>query len=359
VTGIAGYDTIRWEDNRVVMLDQRRLPTQEIYLTCTDYHEVVEAIRTLAIRGAPAIGVAAAMAAALGSRQIQTADVAQFRQHFLDICRVIAAARPTAVNLMWGVTRMENLVAAQADASVSQLQASLVAEAHQVLAEDIAINRKLSEHGQVVIHQGDTVLTHCNAGGLATGGYGTAVGVIRAAWEAGKKIQVLADETRPILQGARLTAWELLKLGIPHTLITDNSAASLMAQGKVQVIVVGADRIAGNGDVANKIGTYGVAVLAQYHNIPFYVAAPMSTFDFTLASGAQIPIEMRDSREVTHINGLPIAPEGTPALNQAFDVTPHRLITGLITEVGIFRPPLEAALQAWQDRRQAPESNPR
>ena len=356
MTGIAGYDTIRWEDNRVVMLDQRLLPTQEVYLTCTDYHEVVEAIRTLAIRGAPAIGVAAAMAAALGARQIRTTDPVRFRQHFGDLCRVISAARPTAVNLGWGVARMEKLVAARPDAGVEELQAELVAEAQRVLAEDIAINRKLSEHGQVIIHAGDTVLTHCNAGGLATGGYGTAVGVIRAAWEAGKQIQVLADETRPVLQGARLTAWELLKLGIPHTLITDNSAASLMAQGKVQVIVVGADRIAGNGDVANKIGTYGVAVLAQYHNIPFYVAAPLSTFDFTLASGAQIPIERRDSREVTHIHGLPIAPEGTPALNQAFDVTPNRLITGLISEVGIFRPPLEAALQAWQERGQAPAS---
>ncbi|HAY22393.1 MAG TPA: S-methyl-5-thioribose-1-phosphate isomerase [Desulfobacterales bacterium] len=330
----------------MVMLDQRRLPTQEIYLTCTDYHEVVEAIRTLAIRGAPAIGVAAAMAAALGSRQIQTADVAQFRQHFLDICRVIAAARPTAVNLMWGVTRMENLVAAQADASVSQLQASLVAEAHQVLAEDIAINRKLSEHGQVVIHQGDTVLTHCNAGGLATGGYGTAVGVIRAAWEAGEKIQVLADETRPILQGARLTAWELLKLGIPHTLITDNAAAALMANGKVNVIVVGADRIAANGDAANKIGTYGVAVVAQYHRIPFYVAAPRSTFDFTLSDGSQIPIEERDPEEVTHIRGRRIAPEGCRALNLAFDVTPHGLISGIITEKSVCRPPLPQSVSA-------------
>ncbi len=357
MTGIAGYDTIRWEDNKVVLLDQRLLPTQEVYLTCTDYREVVEAIRTLAIRGAPAIGVAAAMAAALGALQIHTTESAEFRRHFQDICRVISAARPTAVNLMWGVARMEALVEArmQAGATVSQLQESLVAEGQQVLEEDIAINKKMGENGQAVIHEGDTVLTHCNAGGLATGGYGTAVGVIRAAWEAGKKIQVLADETRPILQGARLTAWELLKLGIPHTLITDNSAATLMAQGKVQTIVVGADRIAGNGDVANKIGTYGLAVLAHYHNIPFYVAAPMSTFDFSLAEGTQIPIEFRDSREVTHVNGLPIAPEGTPALNQAFDVTPNRLITGLITEVTIFRPPLPASLATWRERGQAPE----
>lgn len=350
MTGIAGYDTIRWVNNKVEMIDQRRLPGEEIYLTCEDYREVVEAIRDLAIRGAPAIGVAAAMAAALGALQFKTKDVDDFQQHFQGICRVIGAARPTAVNLSWALARMQALVDSHLTLEVAVIQEKLVEEARNILSEDIAINRRLSEYGQNLIHEGDTVLTHCNAGGLATGGYGTAVGVIRAAMEAGKKIHVFADETRPILQGARLTAWECMKLGIPYTLITDNCAASLMSQGKIQLAVVGADRIAGNGDTANKIGTYGVAVCARYHQIPFYVAAPLSTFDFSLQDGSQIPIEFRDGREVTHINGRSIAPENCQALNQAFDVTPHQLITGIITEKGIARPPLPESLKTWQNK---------
>jgi methylthioribose-1-phosphate isomerase len=346
MTDIPGYDTIRWEDGKVVLIDQRRLPDEETYLTCTDYREVVDAIRTLAIRGAPAIGVAAAMAAALGALSFPDTDIHNFRNHFQAICQVIAAARPTAVNLTWAVDHMIKLVAGHPHLGVAALQARLVAEAQTMLQEDIVINRQMGAYGQVLIKNGDNILTHCNAGGLATGGYGTAIGVIRAAWEAGKKIHVYVDETRPILQGARLTAWELGKLGIPYTLIPDNAAASLMAKGKVNFIVVGADRIAGNGDVANKIGTYGVAVWAHYHKVPFYVAAPVSTFDFTLTNGNQIPIEERDPREVTEVRGCRIAPEACRALNLAFDVTPHNLITGIITEKGVCTPPLPQSVSA-------------
>jgi len=349
MTDIPGYETIRWQDNQVIMLDQRRLPEEEVYLICGDYREVVEAIRTLAIRGAPAIGVAAAMAAALGAINFQETDALAFQRHFHEVCQVIVQARPTAVNLSWALQRLEDLVAQNLAQGVDSLKAMVVAAAQAMLAEDIQINRRMGAHGQTLIQDGDAVLTHCNAGGLATGGYGTAVGVIRAAWEAGKRIHVWVDETRPVLQGARLTAWELGKLGIPHTLIPDNAAASLMAKGKVDCIVVGADRIAANGDVANKIGTYGVAVWAHHHHVPFYVAAPLSTFDFSLGDGSQIPIEERDPLEVTRIKGQCIAPVGCQALNLAFDVTPHTLIAGIITEYGICRPPLPASVAALQD----------
>lgn len=349
MTDIPGYETIRWENDAVILIDQRRLPEEETHLVCTDYREVVDAIRTLAIRGAPAIGVAAAMAAALGALAIREKTYEGFIKHFQGICQVIAGARPTAVNLSWAVRRMEQLVADNSHLDVAGLQAKLVAAAQAMLAEDILVNRQMGAHGQTVIRDGDNVLTHCNAGGLATGGYGTAIGVIRAAWEAGKKIHVWVDETRPILQGARLTAWELMKLGIPHTLIPDNAAASLMAQGRVNVIVVGADRIAGNGDVANKIGTYGVAVWARQHQVPFYVAAPLSTFDFSLTDGSQIPIEERDPAEVTHVFGCRIAPETCRALNLAFDVTPHDLIAGIITEKGICSPPLPRTVPALKN----------
>lgn len=349
MTEIGDYYTIRWDQDKVVLLDQRRLPEEARYLICDDYRQVVEAIQTLAIRGAPALGVAAAMAAALGALKFQTREIQEFQRHFQAVCQVIAEARPTAVNLSWSLRRMQALVAAHLHLEVADLKARLVAEAQTILSEDIAINRQLSLQGQNLIQDGDTVLTHCNAGGLATGGYGTALGVIRAAWEAGKNLHVLVDETRPILQGARLTTWELLQLGIPHTLITDNAAAALMAQGKVQLTVVGADRIAANGDVANKIGTYGVAVLARYHRLPFYVAAPLSTFDFSLPEGGRIPIEERDSREVTQIQGRAIAPSGCRALNPAFDITPHTLISGIITERGIARPPWSESLKALQN----------
>lgn len=349
MTDIPGYDTIRWADSKVILIDQRRLPDEEIYLTCTDYREVVDAIRTLAIRGAPAIGVAGAMAAALGALAFPDTDHHNFQRHFQEICQVIGTARPTAVNLTWAVDHLKKLVADHHHLDATGLKTKLVAEAQAMLQADIAINRQIGAHGQNLIKDGDTILTHCNAGGLATGGYGTAIGVIRAAWEAGKKIHVFVDETRPILQGARLTAWELSKLSIPYTLIPDNAAASLMAKGKINFIVVGADRIAGNGDVANKIGTYGVAVWAHYHQVPFYVAAPVSTFDFTLADGGQIPIEERDPREVTEIRGCRIAPEACHALNLAFDVTPHNLIAGLITEKGVCAPPLPQSVSALQN----------
>lgn len=346
MTDIPGYETIRWDRDRVVMLDQRRLPMAEVYLTCTTYQEIIDAIRTLAIRGAPAIGIAGAMGLALGALQSNAATFAEFYRQLQTIGEAISAARPTAVNLAWAVQRLLQLAAAEASRPVPELKALLVAEAQALLAEDIALNRQMGQLGQELLADGMEVLTHCNAGGLATGGYGTALGVIRAAWERGKKIHVWVDETRPVLQGARLTAWELGKLGIPYTLICDNAAASLMARGRIQAVIVGADRIAANGDVANKIGTYSTAVAAHYHGIPFYVAAPLSTFDFSLASGSQIPIEERDPAEVRNCFGCPVAPPEAPAYNPAFDVTPHVLISGIITEKGICRPPLPEAVVA-------------
>lgn len=346
MTAIPGYDTIRWAGDRIVILDQRQLPAAEVYLTCTTYQEVIEAIRTLAIRGAPAIGIAGAMGLALGALALEAATFPEFYPQLQTIGAALSAARPTAVNLSWAIQRLLNVAAGLADRPVPEIKERLVAAAQALLAEDIAVNRRLGQHGQELLRDGMNVLTHCNAGGLATGGYGTALGVIRAAWEAGKRLHVWVDETRPVLQGARLTAWELGKLGIPHTLICDHAAASLMARGKVQAVVVGADRIAANGDVANKIGTYNLAVAAHYHGIPFYVAAPLSTFDFTLAAGSQIPIEERDPDEVRHCFGRPVAPPATPAYNPAFDVTPHTLISGIITEQGICRPPLPETVAA-------------
>ena len=317
------YCSICWEDNQVRILDQRLLPREELYLETTDYRDVIEAIRTLAIRGAPAIGVAAAMGAALGALALATEDPQEFQTQFTNVCREIAAARPTAVNLFWALDRMQ-------------------------LKEDDATNRRLAHHGQVVIHEGNRVLTHCNTGALATGAYGTALGVMRAAWEAGKRFSVWVDETRPLLQGARLTTWELGKLGIPFTLIPDGAAATLMHQGRVDLIIVGADRIAGNGDTANKIGTYSLAVLARHHGVPFYVAAPLSTFDFTLTDGSQIPVEERNPDEVTGLYGQKVAPHEAPALNLAFDVTPNELIAGIITEKGIAQPPYATSLKPWK-----------
>jgi methylthioribose-1-phosphate isomerase len=287
------YCSICWDDNKVRLLDQRLLPQEETYLIITDYRDVIEAIRTLAIRGAPAIGVAAAMGAALGALALTTEDPREFQARFGEICREIAQARPTAVNLFWALDRMQKVAQEHAAATVADLKARLVAEAQTMLKEDDATNRRLAQHGQVVIHEGQRVLTHCNTGALATGAYGTALGVMRAAWEAGKRFTVWVDETRPLLQGARLTTWELGKLGIPYTLIPDGAAATLMHQGRVDLVIVGADRIAGNGDTANKIGTYSLAVLARHHGIPFYVAAPLSTFDFSIPDGGHIPVEER------------------------------------------------------------------
>ena len=336
--------TIVWKNNQVVMIDQRKLPLQETYVVCKDHRSVIRAIKNLVIRGAPAIGVAAAMGVALGALKIRTKDRDRFEARLDAICLEMAAARPTAVNLTWAIERMKRLVAEAGHQQVRKLQSSLVAEAKRILVEDIAINQAIGRHGQRLLKSGTRLLTHCNAGALATGGYGTALGVVRAAMEAGKRIEVLADETRPFLQGARLTAWELMEAGIPVTVIADNAAGYLMQQGKIDAVVVGADRIAANGDVANKIGTYMVAVLAKTHKIPFYVAAPLSTIDASVRTGKEIPIENRDNREVTHFEGKRTVPDGVGARNPAFDVTPYRYVSAIITEKGIIKPPLRTNL---------------
>jgi len=334
-------ETIQWTDAGVVMIDQTRLPREFVYVTCKDYREVAEAIRSMVIRGAPAIGVAAAMGVALGV--LQASDEA-LDDSMEVICTELAGTRPTAVNLFWAIERMKRLYASMKGKSASEVRAALVTEAQQVKLEDIAINQAMGRHGSALIPDGKTVLTHCNAGALATAGYGTALGVIRAAVEAGKKIDVFADETRPFLQGARLTAWELQQDNIPTTVITDNMAGYFMRQGRIGCVVVGADRIAANGDVANKVGTYSVAVLAKENGVPFYVAAPISTLDLTLASGDEIPIEQRASKEVTEVFGVPVAPEGIAVQNPAFDITPARYVTAIITERGIARGPYEESL---------------
>jgi methylthioribose-1-phosphate isomerase len=334
-------ETIEWTDRGVVMIDQRRLPVEEQYITCRNYEEVADAIRTMVIRGAPAIGVAAAMGVALG---VQQADAADLDRTFAVICDTLAATRPTAVNLFWAIERMQRLYGSLRGRSIAEIRAALVEEAARVKLEDIAINREIGRHGSVLVPDGKTVLTHCNAGALATAGYGTALGVIRAAVEAGKKIDVFADETRPFLQGARLTVWELMQDSIPTTLITDNMAGYFLKSGRIGCVVVGADRIAANGDVANKVGTYSVAVLAKENGVPFYVAAPISTLDLKLESGDRIPIEQRPAAEVTTMFGTQVAPEGTIVQNPAFDVTPNRYVTAIITERGVARAPYGQSL---------------
>jgi methylthioribose-1-phosphate isomerase len=325
-------ETIRWTDAGVVMIDQTRLPREEVYVTCANFREVAEAIRSMVIRGAPAIGVAAAMGIALGMRDAETAE------EFEEICRVLAATRPTAVNLFWAIDRMRRKFHALRGRPIEELREELIAEALRVRLEDIAINECIGKNGAALVPNGKTVLTHCNAGALATAGYGTALGVIRAAVASGKNIDVFADETRPFLQGARLTIWELQHDGIPATLITDNMAGHFLHSGRIGCVVVGADRIAANGDVANKIGTYSLAVLAKENQVPFYVAAPISTLDLNLATGSEIPIEQRAAAEVTHVFGVPVAPEGTAVENPAFDVTPNRYVTAIVTERGVARP---------------------
>jgi methylthioribose-1-phosphate isomerase len=337
-------NTIVWKNNKVIMIDQRKLPLEEKYFVCTNYRRVIDAIKRLVIRGAPAIGVAAAMGVALGARAIRAKKTETFQKNLDRICLEIKAARPTAVNLAWAVERMARLAYDHAADGIDAIKHLLVKESQKMLQEDIAINREMGRHGQTLLRDGDCVLTHCNAGALATGGYGTALGVIRAAVEAGKIITVLADETRPFLQGARLTTWEMIKSGIPVTLITDNMSGYLMRQGKVAAVIVGADRIAANGDVANKIGTYMVAVLARTHKIPFYVAAPLSTIDRNTPTGDQIPIEERPPEEVTHFQGKRVTPAGVLVENPAFDVTPNRYVTGIITEKGIAYPPFKSSL---------------
>jgi methylthioribose-1-phosphate isomerase len=333
--------TIEWNGDAVVMLDQRRLPAEEVYVACRDYREVAEAIRTMVIRGAPAIGVAAAMGVALGVRQ---ADPSRLDEEFEEICRTLAATRPTAVNLFWAIERMRRVYQGARGGTFGAIQATLLETALRMRQEDIQVNQLIGWNGAELLASGMTVLTHCNAGALATAGYGTALGVIRAAVAAGKKIEVFADETRPFLQGARLTAWELMKDGIPVTIITDNMAGHFLKSGRIGCVIVGADRIAANGDVANKIGTYSLAVLARENQVPFYVAAPISTIDLSLASGDEIPIEERPAEEVTHVFGVRVAPEGAAVRNPAFDVTPHRYVTAIITQRGVARPPYAESL---------------
>ena len=331
--------TVEWKNGAVRLLDQSRLPESIEFLDCRDVDAVAVAIRELKVRGAPAIGVTAAMGVALGAQSIASTEYDVFTKTLFTICDRLAATRPTAVNLFWAIERMKQKLVALRAEPIASIKAALMKESQAILEEDIALCKAIGRHGAGLIQTGQTVLTHCNAGALATAGYGTALGVIRAACEQGKKIQVIADETRPVLQGARLTAWELMQDQIPVTLITDNMAGSLMRQGKIHLCVVGADRIAANGDVANKIGTYSVAVLAKAHGIPFYVAAPYSTIDLRTKSGADIPIEQRNPLEVTTIHGSqPIAPTGVAVYNPAFDVTPAELISGIITERGVFKP---------------------
>jgi methylthioribose-1-phosphate isomerase len=336
---------IYWDGDAVAMLDQRVLPNREVILRLTSPQQVIKAIKNMTIRGAPAIGVAGAMALALGARTVQAADRPTFIRKFVRLCESVRTARPTANNLGWAVEKVYSVVVNNPDADVPRLQTLIRAMADQILAEDVASNRSIGEWGKEVIPKSARILTYCNAGALATADYGTALGVIRAAFEVDPTIEVFACETRPFLQGARLTAYELVKAGIPVTLITDNSVGSIMRQGKVDVVVVGADRIASNGDTANKIGTYTVAVLANTHSIPFYVAAPRSTIDSAIEDGAGIPIEQRDEKEVTHMAGRPVAPEGVKVMNQAFDVTPKEYITGIITEVGVLRKPFKKSIR--------------
>lgn len=340
------FRTIEWRDDAVIMIDQTKLPQDEVYVTFTDFTSVAEAIRGMIIRGAPAIGVAAAMGVALGAREIIADTFESFYRQLENVCDIMARTRPTAVNLFWAIDRMKKLAAANSDKKLDQIREILKKEAVRIEAEDLTICRNIGKWGATLIPEGATILTHCNAGGLATAGYGTALGVIRAAHEAGKKIKVFADETRPWLQGARLTAWELMKDEIPVTLISDNMAGFFMSRGDITCCVVGADRIAANGDTANKIGTYSVAVLAKENNVPFYVAAPISTLDLTLSDGSKIPIEERPFSEVTHIKGVAIAPEGVTVRNPSFDVTPARYISGIITERGVVKGDYLSGLRA-------------
>ena len=338
--------TIAREDDVVVMIDQRKLPAIERYVRCRTAAEVARAIKTMVIRGAPAIGVAAAMGIALGMRKSKASGTQKLAADFQRTCDLMAATRPTAVNLFWAIERMKRAFAAEAEAghSVDEIKDRLDRESQAIHDEDVASCRAMGAFGAAVVPMEARILTHCNAGALATAGYGTALGVIRGAVEGGKHVSVVADETRPFLQGARLTAWELLRDGIQTTVITDSMAGAMMGQRQIDLVVVGADRIAANGDVANKIGTYTVAVLAGEHRIPFYVAAPLSTIDLATPDGLHIPIEERSAREVTHLGGCRLTPDGATVRNPAFDITPHRLVTGIITERGILRPPYSESL---------------
>src|SRR5664279_1042604 len=337
--------TLEWTEAGVRFIDQTKLPTEEAYVTCKSYEEVADAIRTMIVRGAPAIGVAAAMGVALGTLQSSAKTMPELEREFDTVCNVLAGTRPTAVNLFWAIRRMRDRFEQLRAQPLEKIRQELVAEAQRMLVEDIAANEAMGKHGAVLMPSSGGVLTHCNAGALATAGYGTALGVIRAAVEGGKRVAVFADETRPYLQGARLTAWELQQESIDVTLITDSMSGHFFQQGKFDAVIVGADRIAANGDAANKIGTYTVAVLANAHGVPFYVAAPLSTIDVHCPTGAQIPIEERSAAEVTSINNVSIAPEGISVRHPAFDVTPSRLITAIITDRGVLRAPYDEAIR--------------
>lgn len=338
--------TIEWDDQNVRMIDQRKLPDKVEWFICRGYRDVISGIKKMVIRGAPAIGIAAAMGLALGARSIRTGSYAVFRDRFGQMADEMLLARPTAVNLRWAIERMSGLVRDMEGLPVDDIKSALKKESEDILSEDIDINRKMGKNGLILIPKGATILTHCNAGSLATGGYGTALGVIRAAHEKGRQIKVIADETRPWLQGLRLTAFELMEDGIAVTVIADNTAGTLMRQKKIDLVITGADRIAANGDVANKIGTYQVAVLAKTHKIPFYVAAPISTIDPATKNGDMIPVEERDPEEICGFGSQRIGPVGVRALNPVFDITPAKYVTAIITEYGVIRPPFQKGIRA-------------
>ena len=337
--------TLEWVKEKVIMIDQTKLPNEEVYFECKNYREVSEAIKKMKIRGAPAIGIAGAMGVALGAKNIKSEKFDDFQKEFDFICDDLEKTRPTAVNLFWAIDKMRKVVGKNRKQNINKLKELLQKEAINMFENDQKVNRKIGQHGKAFINDDDSILTHCNSGGLATTGYGTALGVIRAAHQEGKKIKVFADETRPLLQGARLTAWELIKDRIPVTLITDSMAGYFMKEGKIDLVIVGADRIAASGDVANKIGTYSLAILAKEHNIPFYVAAPLSTLDFYTAEGEDIDIEKRDREEITHFFGKKIAPEGVSVINPAFDITPKKYITAIITEKGVLKEPYQKNIE--------------
>ena len=347
------FNTIKWDGDSVILIDQRILPSKEEYVICREAAEVAQAIVDMVVRGAPAIGVTAAFGIVLGLKESGAPDVDKARLRLLELVELLGSTRPTAVNLFWAIDRMKRRFEILAPSGVKMLIEGLEREALDIQREDIELNRKMGLYGAELVPDGSRILTHCNAGALATAGYGTALGVIRAAVDSGKKVEVYADETRPFLQGARLTAWELHKDSIPVTLITDNMAGYLMAKGKVEMVIVGSDRIASNGDVANKIGTYSVAVLAKEHGLPFYVVAPTSTFDLSIGSGDEIPIEERLPEEVTHVQGVRIAPEGVTVANPAFDVTPNRLVSAIVCENGVARAPYTESLPQLSKEGQA------
>lgn len=343
--------TIEWSGRHVRMIDQRKIPSRVEWYVCRGHRDVIRGIEKMVIRGAPAIGVAAAMGLALGAHSIRTKSVAIFMDRFRKMAREMLLARPTAVNLRWAVERMSSLAEEISARPVDEIKSSLREESERILAEDVEINRKMGKNGQGLVPSRATILTHCNAGSLATGGYGTALGVIRAAHEKGKKIDVIADETRPWLQGLRLTAFELMEDGIPVTVIADNAAGSLMRRGRIDLVITGADRIAANGDVANKIGTYQVAVLAKTNKIPFYVAAPLSTIDPTIKNGDMIPVEERGCEEICHFGRTQIGPSGVNVLNPAFDITPAKYVSAIISEKGVITPPFRKGIRSLLERR--------